>query len=311
MNGKTFLNRLILLLAVLLAGTLAAWGLLMIILLIQSSFDIHLVAQLSAKLMEDTGMLRITQLIQSLCLFVLPPFVLTHLYKERPGTFLRFKTPDARYVLMAIFSLLVAMPFINLLVTWNEGLRFPDCLNHVEQWMRTSESAATDVTNKMLSGSSWTDLMVNLFIVAMVAGFGEELFFRGLVQRLLSDALNNRLDSGNYPKWVMHTSIWVTAFIFSAIHLQFFGFFPRLLLGAWFGYLLWWTGSIWVPIAAHFTNNALSTFFTFGQNNGWFTSSPDQFGVDDTLWATLISLLLFGCCVFYFIKGPSEKLNKN
>lgn len=51
--------------------------------------------------------------------------------------------------------------------------------------------------------------------------------------------------------------MWATAFIFSAVHLQFFGFFPRLLMGAFFGYMVLWTGSIWASVFAHALNNSL------------------------------------------------------
>jgi membrane protease YdiL (CAAX protease family) len=108
----------------------------------------------------------------------------------------------------------------------------------------------------MLAGTSWKDLVASLFIVALVAGTGEEFFFRGLLQRILITGWTKQPENGSLascPKGVIHAVIWIVAFLFSAIHLQFFGFFPRLLLGAWFGYLLWWTGSIWVPVAAHVT----------------------------------------------------------
>jgi hypothetical protein len=304
LSDKSFFSRLMVLLAVLLAGTFLCWLLIMVILLFQSSFDLELFSIQAANLTENTAMLRTIQLIQSVCLFILPPFVLTYLYKEHPISFLQLKRPEPMQLLVAMFSLVAAVPLINVLVIWNEGLNLPSFMSGIEEWMRTSELEAGILTERILSGVSWADMATGFVIVAVMAGFGEELFFRGLLQRLLTDSLGRKTaaETGVYPKWVMHVSIWTVAFVFSAIHLQFFGFFPRLLLGAWFGYLLWWTGSIWVPIVAHFTNNALSTAFVFAENKGALSSDPELFGTNDTWWACLFSLLLLGSCVLYFKK---------
>jgi len=96
-------------------------------------------------------------------------------------------------------------------------------------------------------------------------------------------------------------SIWTIAIVFSAIHMQFFGFFPRMIIGAWFGYLLWWTGSIWVPVLAHFTNNAISTVTVFEQNRGVLTDNPDRWGMDSTWWLSLISFVLIVGTTRYFM----------
>ena len=98
----------------------------------------------------------------------------------------------------------------------------------------------------LMQETSWGALAVNVLIVGVAAGFSEELLFRGAFQRLLTTGGMNR-----------HLAVWAVAFVFSAVHMQFFGFFPRLLLGAYFGYLLLWTRNIWVPVAAHTLNNTI------------------------------------------------------
>jgi membrane protease YdiL (CAAX protease family) len=111
------------------------------------------------------------------------------------------------------------------------------------------------------------------------------------------------LGHGKKPAWTMHVTIWTVAVLFSAIHLQFFGFVPRLLLGAWFGYLLWWTGSIWVPVLAHFTNNALSTLATYSLNKGLLSENPDGIGLGETWWLCLISIFLLTGCAYSLKAG--------
>lgn len=89
------------------------------------------------------------------------------------------------------------------------------------------------------------DFFFNILVIALLPAIAEELLFRGAVQRSFNRMFNNP-----------HVAIWLAAFIFSAIHVQFFGFFPRMLLGAAFGYIYLWTGSIWYAMFAHFLNNA-------------------------------------------------------
>lgn len=219
-------------------------------------------------------------------------FFLALLNKERPLSFLSLYRPQGGALLLGILSIVAAIPLINVLVSWNEGLHLPAGLENLEAWMRQSEAAATALTEKMLSGTTWLDLTLSLLIVAVLAGFGEELFFRGLLQQWLGRLMGQKhvATTGETPAWVKHVSIWVVAFVFSAIHLQFFGFFPRLLLGAWFGYLLWWSGSVWVPVAAHITNNALSALFLFAENKGWLTGDPDNLGLEASWWLSPLSL---------------------
>jgi hypothetical protein len=106
------------------------------------------------------------------------------------------------------------------------------------------------------------------------------LFFRATIQRIFTE----------WRKAVW--GIWIAAFVFSAIHLQFYGFVPRLLLGAFFGYLYVWSGSLWLPIVAHFVNNAVAVLFYYLQYNGVQLPDIDRLGTGDTLWLGLLSALL-------------------
>ena len=130
-------------------------------------------------------------------------------------------------------------------------------------------------------------------MVGALTGIGEELTFRGIIQSLVTEKSNNH-----------HIAIWVTAILFSAIHLQFFGFFPRMLLGAFFGYLLVWSGSIWLPIYAHFLNNSMAVVAAYMLNINLTTDEYEKVGTIDngTIWMAAVSLLLFALCV-YKIRG--------
>ena len=125
-------------------------------------------------------------------------------------------------------------------------------------------------------------ILINLVVMAVVPAIGEEFLFRGLLQRLFTSFFKNR-----------HASIWVTAAIFSAIHMQFYGFLPRMMIGAMLGYMLVWSGSIWVPVTAHFINNALAVIFSYINTGGDLNLNPDTLGTTAEQWpASLISIVL-------------------
>jgi uncharacterized protein len=251
-------------------------------------------------------MIRVLQALTTIFFFIIPPFFLSYIYKEKNSNYLSLKKPSLKHAGLGIISLLVAVPLINLLVAWNESMHLPAFLSEVELWMRNAEDNASRITDLLLSGTTYIDLVSNLFIIAILAGIGEELFFRGLLQSLITGLLNKE------NRYVIHISIWIVAFLFSAIHLQFYGFIPRMLMGAWFGYLLLWSGSIWVPILAHATNNGLTTIFGFLENKGVVILETDIIGTGNTLWLSVLSVVLMTGIVLLFKKGgtPGSSVRK-
>ncbi len=127
---------------------------------------------------------------------------------------------------------------------WNTSMQLPEFLSGVEAWMKSSEEAAAKITEFMTQFNSTGDFIVALFVIAVLPALGEELVFRGLIQTELQRGFKNP-----------HVAIWISAIMFSAIHMQFYGFIPRMMLGALFGYLYFWSGNMIYPIAAHFFQN--------------------------------------------------------
>lgn len=140
--------------------------------------------------------------------------------------------------------MVVSTPFLSWIIELNEGMSLPDFMAGIEQWMRTSELQAADLTKAFLTFDGIGSLIYVLIIVAIVPAVGEELLFRGVLQKIFIQWTKNP-----------HRGIWITAILFSALHMQFFGFFPRLLLGVLFGYIFYWSKSLWLPILGHFINN--------------------------------------------------------
>jgi membrane protease YdiL (CAAX protease family) len=153
---------------------------------------------------------------------------------------------------ISVAVVIFLIPINQQIIDWNQNMQLPEILKEVEGWMRAKEQEKTLLTQGLLRIDSFSKLVVALMVFALIGPIGEEIFFRGVLQRKLGD-------------WGLTPvkSIWLAAIIFSLIHFQFYGFLPRLLLGALFGYLFLWSGSIWIPIIAHVVNNALFVLAAF------------------------------------------------
>lgn len=162
----------------------------------------------------------------------------------------------------------VGLPFLNQIIWWNSQIHFPSFLSDVEQTLRDWENQAGANSMTMLAGTSGGTLVVNILFIGVLTGLCEELLFRGAIQRIISSGPVN-----------VHIAIWITAIIFSIIHFQFFGFLPRVLLGAFFGYMFYWTGSIWIAAIAHAINNSMYVLMTWLVNNGVNMPDLNSFGV--------------------------------
>lgn len=194
-----------------------------------------------------TQSLRIASVLQSILQIFLPAIATACVVSRRPAKLLGLVgRPRTRFVILGLLCMLAAVPVLNIIIDINRAMHLPGWARSVELLFREMENRANDSVALMQGGSSVGDLILNILIIGLMAGVGEELLFRGALQRLLSTTALGP-----------HGAIWAAAFLFSAIHLQFYGFVPRMLLGAFFGYLLYWSGSIWVPVAAHTLNNVI------------------------------------------------------
>lgn len=192
--------------------------------------------------------LRIGMVIQDIIMFVIPSIVTAVIITRRPADFLMVnRRPALTDMSIVALILLVSAPVMNAVIAWNQSLHLPENLNWLEKWMIESEQSANSMLSMMTGGSTVGGLIISLLLIGLLAGFSEELFFRGALQRILTTTPING-----------HLAVWLSAIIFSAIHLQFFGFVPRLLLGAFFGYLAWWSGTLWLAVFAHVFNNCMA-----------------------------------------------------
>lgn len=203
---------------------------------------------------------------------------------------------------LIVLMTLGGMLFNGLLVYWNAQLVLPESMAGMESWMKEMETQLMELTKFLTDFQSVSELLTGILVIGVFAGVGEELFFRGLIQPKMQGYFKSA-----------HWGIWITAIIFSAIHVQFFGFLPRVFLGALFGYMYHYSGSLHYPILAHIFNNSLTVVVVYLSNQGYFDfdlESTDSVSYPAALGGFLVLILGF----LYFKKvNTSEdgKLDKS
>jgi len=188
--------------------------------------------------------------IQFISLFIIPVFLFARLSDTKPSLYLGLQPARPLYYILGIIVLIIALPFVDLAGTFNNEL-VPET-TAIGKWMKATEEATAKQIGFMLKRNTIQDLILNLFFVAVFAGVGEELFFRGVLQRLFIKLFRS--------PWA---GILVAAFIFSAIHMQFYGFIPRFILGVLLGFIYWYSGSLWPAIVAHFVYDAFAIIMIY------------------------------------------------
>ncbi len=246
---------------------------------------------------QSINLLKYFQVVQSIGLFVVPPFILGLLFLGNAINYLHLnKTVAFSSFLLVILLVLSASPFINFLGEINSQMHFPDWLSGVENWMKVSEEKADLLTEAFLNVNTIGGLLFNLFMIAFLPAIGEELLFRGVIQRIFTHMTKNH-----------HWGIWISAILFSSLHMQFFGFIPRMLLGVLFGYLLVWSGTMWLPITAHFINNGAAVIAWYMVNKNLISHKIETIGTTSDSYTWVVLSLILIAVLMWIIKRENKE----
>jgi uncharacterized protein len=220
--------------------------------------------------------------------FIAASFFFWIVIEKQPIKALSFREVELPTFFVVALLVIIFMGLDALIIEWNQGIVFPESLKGIEKWMKDSEESAGELTKFLTNFKTPSQLIVAMVVVAVLAGISEELIFRGVLQNITLRAFGNP-----------HVAIWFAAFVFSFIHLQFYGFFPRMLLGALFGYLYYWTKNIWIPMFAHFVNNGFTLLMAY-----LYSTKAVNVNIEDTksvpLTMALGSLLLTALILRWF-----------
>lgn len=248
----------------------------------------------------DISTIKITQTIETLYVMLLPSVICGYLLFSNPKSSYHLERfPKYSILLLTIVLMITISPFIGLLSHLNEQIVLPDSLQSLETVFREMEENAKNITEKILKVYSFGGLLSNIVVVAILPAISEELLFRGTLLGILQSK-NNR-----------HIAIWTIAIVFSLLHFQMYGFVPRMVLGALFGYLVVWSKSIWLPIIAHFTNNAFVVLVHFFEKEKFLIGASDKSLIataeKNNIWLYGIISLIISIIIIGYIRYKTAR----
>ncbi|MCX2740451.1 CPBP family intramembrane glutamic endopeptidase [Pontibacter anaerobius] len=254
------------------------------------------VASAPAEHPQGAGVMLLLQgVLQFFAFIVAPLFLLLSLHLKLDD-YLNPKVPSPWLLVLLTGLLIIAiMPANSVIINWNANLNFPDFMDGFERWARAQEEQLAELTKLIAQFNSLPELLIGLVIFAVIPAVGEELVFRGIMQRQVFRWFGN-----------IHVAIWVTGIIFAAIHVQFFGFLPRAILGALFGYLYFWSGRIIVPIVAHFVNNGFTVFLLYLQQTRAIDADIES--TEAMPWYSITLSVLVSAVIIYFLYQAFARL---
>lgn len=227
--------------------------------------------------MMDIKNLQIMQICNQIVGFMLPPLAYVALVKEKPLDYLGFKKLPT-WSLLGIVAMFTVIPFTATVAEWNDSITFSESMKEIETVLRNLNELNEATSEKLMNGSS---LIVALLIFGALAAISEELLFRSVIQKAFVRIFRNA-----------HVAIIVTSIVFSAFHGDFFGFFPRFILGLMLGYMFYLSGSIWASMLMHFANNSAIVFLYYFNNKGIINIDVENFGNTDNMFLIVLSLVV-------------------
>lgn len=260
--------------------------------LMMASFIIVLIMPMD-ELLESARAMRLAQVIQAVFMFLIPALAYAFLYQGNVKSYLNTdKHINIRLLLCSVLLIISIQPLINCIGYYNQQIILPESLN----WMKEYEESAEKSLKLLFSNRSIPSLIFNLLVIAVMAGLTEEFFFRGCLQQIMQKIVKNQ-----------HFAIWITAIIFSAIHFQFYGFVPRVLLGALLGYLFVWSGSIWVPVIVHTIHNAINVVLIHIYYDTPQANQIEDFRFEENTLLVSVSFALSAIIIFMIYRRVINK----
>ena len=230
---------------------------------------------------NNINLIKAAQGISHIMMFTIPPIGLYLFTRNKPMREIGFKKINPIWTFFAGLALMfISLPITNLLTEWNENMNFGNAFEAIEDLLKSMEDAATALTERMLNVDNTAGLLINLLVIALIPAIGEELTFRGVLQQALTKGCKNP-----------HIAIILTSAIFSFIHFQFYGFFPRMFLGLILGYMFYATGSLWTSIAMHFLNNGTAVVVYYLGNKGIIDAEVESFGATSNIYLIILSIV--------------------
>lgn len=289
MHPKSFLQKIVRLVLLFIAFNII--GSIVTLLLLKMLFNIDGLAVLNiinnaSTSSDGINALKFMQLVQVFFSFIIP----AHLFAKWESNnqvvdYLQMKKTDGVNYLIGFLLIFSVAPLVSYLAELNEQVRLPNLLANVEYYFKNQQMQTEKFAQLFLQNNTGKDLLINIFIVGVLAAVSEELFFRGVLQKILIEKFSN-----------IHVAILFCSILFSALHQEFYTLFPRILLGLLLGYAYVYSQSIWVPILIHFINNTTAVVLDSLYKQGISSFNPNEneyFGIIGVIISLILSISLF------------------
>jgi len=233
------------------------------------------------------------QLMSATVSFILPAVFFGYFSSPKALQYVGLrKTISAILLLLCVVLLIFIQPFVGWIGNLNSKVNF----GSMQKTLQEAEAVYTRALEVFLQMKTPADLLVNLLIMALLPAIGEELFFRGALQKVL-------LRLCNIP-WL---AIFVSSGIFALMHGTFFKIIPIFALGLMLGTVYHFTRNLWYTITIHFLNNALAVLAVYFSNR---SVAIHKFANDNYTVPFYIAIfsLLAVMGIMYLIKKKSDEV---
>jgi membrane protease YdiL (CAAX protease family) len=248
--------------------------------------------------LSTISFLKYMQFVNQLGLFIFPPLLFVFLIHRKVLDYLGLRVSiNYKQLFYSILLIFISVPIISWLGMINEKLILPEFLSGLENWMKEKELEAMKLTFVFLDVKTIGGVVVNIFLISIIPAIGEELLFRGVLIRL-------------FKRWSgkTHLAVILSAILFSALHVQFYGFLPRFVLGLILGYTFVWSGSLWLPIVLHFLNNVSVVILYYSTNSkDILTGDQDLFISSDNILGIIVSLIISVGLLYFIYKNRNKE----
>ena len=289
MHPKSFLQNIIRLLLLFIGFNII--GSIVTFILLRSLFNVDALSVLKSinDANVDSGTinaLKFMQFIQVFFSFVIPAhlFARSHSFHNTID-YLRLHPTKWKHFLLGALFIIIVSPLVSYTSILNEQISLPSFLSNVEQYFRNQQLQSEKFATMFLRDNTGKDLVINIFIVGLLAAVSEELFFRGVLQNILSEKINN-----------IHIVVITCSILFSALHQEFYALIPRTLLGMALGYAYFFSKSLWVPMLMHFVNNTTAVVLDSLYKQGYSSFNPntnEYFGSIGLIISLIATIALF------------------
>jgi membrane protease YdiL (CAAX protease family) len=226
-----------------------------------------------------SNQVRVTQTLLSMCIFLFPALIAARMVDKQPLSYIGLtQKSSALTFVFAIVLMLLTIVIGGSLATVNEMIPVSA---QMELYFKTMEEDYMKQVEVMSQMKGIGDFLIALLVMAFVPAVVEEVFFRGGFQNMMHRS------TGNF--WV---AIIVTSLLFSAIHFSFYGFLTRTALSIVLGLLYAYTRNLWMPILAHFINNAIGVGEVYYLRSTG-QSLSDGIGDKFPIWWGILALVAF------------------